>query len=104
MPITVQCPAITAPDNGTLELTGPFSLGTIATYSCDLGLVSGDRVRYCVANGTWTGTEPTCATGWALLTTSLSFNKKSWSSCERVRVIPLLYSKIGVYRGIVKFL
>ena len=87
MPFTVKCPAITAPDIGGLKLSGPFSLGTIATYSCDLRMASGDSVRYCVGDGTWIGTEPTCSTGWALLTTSLSFIKEAWSSCETVRVI-----------------
>ena len=53
----------TAPANGSVDISGPQPLGTVATYSCDYGLASGDLVRYCITGGTWTGTEPTCVPG-----------------------------------------
>ena len=58
-----QCPALTAPENGTVDVTGPQPIGTMATYTCDIGLVSGDLERFCLADGTWSGTQPVCAAG-----------------------------------------
>ena len=62
-PTVAECPALTAPANGSVDISGPQPLGTVATYSCDYGLASGDLVRYCITGGTWSGTEPTCASG-----------------------------------------
>ena len=62
-PAPVECPALTVPENGTVNVSGPQLLGTIATYSCDHGLESGTLVRYCVGVGYWTGTDPKCASG-----------------------------------------
>ena len=65
--IVVQCPSLDSPDNGTVSTSGLLVPGATATYTCDYGLVSGDLVRYCLADGTWSGTEPVCGTGKILI-------------------------------------
>ena len=62
-PNVAECPALPAPANVSVDISGPQPLGTVATYSCDYFLTSGDLVRYCITGGTWSGTEPTCAPG-----------------------------------------
>ncbi|CAH1249045.1 SELE [Branchiostoma lanceolatum] len=53
---------LTAPPNGEVSFSG---LGAFyqenATFTCTLGYVpEGDHILTCLANGTWTGTAPTC--------------------------------------------
>ena len=52
-----------APVGGSVDRDGPQEVGVTATYACDFGLVDGSVVRYCLADGTWSGTEPNCAAG-----------------------------------------
>ena len=41
---------------------GNYPANTVATYSCTRGqLFNGDVTSTCQLDGTWTGTEPTCA-------------------------------------------
>ena len=59
------CRDIGDPENGDIEFVGdevaPFSIGTMAVYSCDKGYrVDGDRVRVCLG-GDWNGTETVCS-------------------------------------------
>ncbi len=59
-----------APGNGSLTISSgvnPLSVGSVATYSCDLGyaLLPGPPTRTCEdpdsdSVGTWTGTMPDC--------------------------------------------
>ena len=63
MKILIVCPPITAPASGTLTVNDPLTIGTTAIYSCDCTLVSGDLVRHCLDDLTWSGTEPVCLTG-----------------------------------------
>ena len=63
----MQCPALTPPVDGSVDVIGPQPVGTVATYMCDFGLVDGKVNRYCLADGTWSGIDPTCASGEAVL-------------------------------------
>ncbi|MBX3268954.1 MAG: hypothetical protein KF729_01765 [Sandaracinaceae bacterium] len=56
----VACPTLSAPAGGRVDRTsGAF--GDVATYACDPGLVlSGSPTRTCLADGTWSGTAPSC--------------------------------------------
>ncbi|XP_045191476.2 neurogenic locus notch homolog protein 1-like isoform X3 [Mercenaria mercenaria] len=48
-------------NNGRVSVSSTLSGGP-ATYTCntDYSMTSGDRVRYCQNDFTWSGTEPTC--------------------------------------------
>ena len=55
-----ECPPLSAPANGTLNLTGT-TFGSLAEYSCDLGFVlAGTEVRMCQASGAWSGAPARC--------------------------------------------
>ncbi|XP_078687161.1 uncharacterized protein LOC144919463 isoform X16 [Branchiostoma floridae x Branchiostoma belcheri] len=56
----VQCPILSAPDNGSLS-TGANSYQTVVTFNCNLGY---ERVGFasaiCQFDSTWSNTVPTC--------------------------------------------
>ena len=59
----VQCPTLTAPDNGMIFCTGN-EIGDTCTVSCDDGYESsGSETRTCQGDGTWSGTDATCSAG-----------------------------------------
>jgi len=54
------CPNLGPPAHGEILVTSQGPGGT-ATYECDSGYaLSGNATRTCQANGSWTGTAPTC--------------------------------------------
>ncbi|XP_078598029.1 E-selectin-like [Branchiostoma floridae x Branchiostoma japonicum] len=56
---SVQCSVLTAPTNG--GVSGGNSYTDMATFTCDSGYsLVGDSSRTCQADGTWTGSSPTC--------------------------------------------
>ena len=57
----VTCPVLLDPVGGTVMSVRGAVEGTIANYSCgaDFELV-GSATRICQANGTWSGSDPTC--------------------------------------------
>jgi len=64
--IVITCPVLTDPDNGMVDCSlGPDGIpteGDTCAYTCDDGfIVSGSSDRICQSDGTWTGSEPTCA-------------------------------------------
>ena len=66
MPNIGLCPSLNHPDNGMIECSlGPDGVpteGDTCVYICDEGfIVSGSSSRECQSDGTWTGSEPTCA-------------------------------------------
>lgn len=59
----IRCPSLSPPLNGSVEpMTG--SPGDVATYTCDAGRVltgnGGSSIRVCQADGSWTGSDPSC--------------------------------------------
>ena len=68
----IECPTLSAPSNGqvsyTTDLSSPFDIGTVATFSCDAGFsLNGTTALLTCADddqadtiGTWGGTEPSC--------------------------------------------
>ncbi|CAH1243823.1 PTPRA [Branchiostoma lanceolatum] len=57
--IGVQCPTITAPENGAV--TGGNSYQAVVQFTCNHGYqLIGDSSRTCQADGTWTGADPAC--------------------------------------------
>jgi len=60
----VDCGELSAPANG--QVSDPqTTFGSDATYSCNLSYtVSGNSVRTCQADGSWSGTEPVCESKW----------------------------------------
>ena len=56
----VDCGTLSHPPNGRVDVT-TTTFGSAALYDCDQGYaLSGSAMRNCQANGTWSGTEPTC--------------------------------------------
>ncbi|XP_078575826.1 MAM and LDL-receptor class A domain-containing protein 1-like [Branchiostoma floridae x Branchiostoma japonicum] len=55
------CPTLTAPENGAAS--GGNSYQDVVQFTCNHGYqLIGDSSRTCQADGTWTGTHPTCTT------------------------------------------
>jgi hypothetical protein len=56
----VDCGSLGKPTNGSVS--APITtLGSSARYSCDTGYkLTGTETRDCLANGTWSGSAPTC--------------------------------------------
>ena len=58
----MDCSPLTDPTNGQID-TPSIIFGSVATYSCDKGYrtrLSGQSMTICQANGTWSGSTPTC--------------------------------------------
>lgn len=59
---TVQCPTLTAVDFSTISCTSGAVLGSICTYTCQVGYnLVGNAEQTCVGNGIWTGEPPVCS-------------------------------------------
>ena len=57
----VECLELSAPINGTVRLPTLTAFGFVANYSCiNRNTLIGQDQRECMANGQWSGTEPTC--------------------------------------------
>ncbi|XP_019630654.1 PREDICTED: sushi, von Willebrand factor type A, EGF and pentraxin domain-containing protein 1-like, partial [Branchiostoma belcheri] len=57
----VQCPALTAPNNGTVSPTGAVPYPNGVTFTCNTGYVlNGAAAATCQADGTWSNPVPTC--------------------------------------------
>ena len=58
-PPVVTCPTLTN-RNGAVNVPSN-NFGSTATYTCNTGYtINGDTTRMCQADGTWSGSEPTC--------------------------------------------
>jgi Notch-like protein len=58
--VVTTCPTLSRPIHGDVGVSSVLPDGT-ATYECDTGFVlKGNATRTCQANGTWTGSDPTC--------------------------------------------
>ena len=59
--LTVDCGSLTDPANGSVNHTAGTTFGQTATYSCNTGYnLVGDSTRTCQAEGSWSGSAPTC--------------------------------------------
>ncbi|XP_035699728.1 MAM and LDL-receptor class A domain-containing protein 1-like [Branchiostoma floridae] len=59
--IGVQCPTLTAPENGVTVVNGGNSYQDVVQFTCNHGYqLIGDSSRTCQADGTWTGADATC--------------------------------------------
>ena len=55
-----MCPTLADPVNGSVSLEGT-GVGDMASYSCNTGYeLIGDDTRTCQADGSWSGSPPTC--------------------------------------------
>lgn len=60
---SADCGGLPDPTDGMVEISPDTMLDATATYSCDtgFGISSGDEVRTCLANSSWSGEAATCA-------------------------------------------
>ena len=57
----VECRNLRNPNNGQIIFTNGFQVGSVATYECfGVYILQGEATQTCLANGTWTGSPPTC--------------------------------------------
>lgn len=57
----VDCGNLPDIPNGDVNITPDTQLGSAAIYTCDTGFeLNGNKLRRCQADGTWSGSEPTC--------------------------------------------
>ena len=60
--LAVDCDPLSAPVNGQVSFPSGTTLGSNATYSCNIGhnVQGGTPMRTCNSNGDWSGSAPTC--------------------------------------------
>ena len=59
-----SCPPLDPPDNGSITQCSGTSVGDICLLECDPGFeLSGDDVRTCQSDQTWSGTDTVCTPG-----------------------------------------
>ena len=57
----VECKELHHPLNGRVEFPVPIVYQSEAVYTCDMGYnLVGNSSRYCLDDGVWGGTEPSC--------------------------------------------
>ena len=60
LPPGTSCPTPASPANGRVIITEENN-GLVATYGCNRGFrLSGQRVRFCLNNGIYSGSAPIC--------------------------------------------
>ena len=56
-----ECVDLSAPDNGSVDVSGGTTFKSLAVYYCEEGYyVNGSVIRECLADGNWTGLPPEC--------------------------------------------
>ena len=59
--LSADCPALTDPPNGQVDVPVDRQVGDVANYTCLGGFsLVVDSTRECLPNNTWSGSEPTC--------------------------------------------
>lgn len=57
----VRCSSLKSPLNGRVKLSREPVYGTVAIYTCRAGFgLMGDSTRTCQADGSWSGSTPSC--------------------------------------------
>ena len=59
----VDCGELSAPANGSVDLTNGTIFGSKVTYACNTAdgyILVGNGERVCQANASWSGSQPTC--------------------------------------------
>lgn len=55
------CDPLIPSDHVNVEMSNDLIPGAVAVYTCDDGYeMIGDHKRFCLATGTWGGSEPNC--------------------------------------------
>jgi len=78
----VDCGGLPNPANGQVT-TSTTTFDSNATYSCNNGYtLSGSTTRNCLADATWSGTEPTCSRKYviySIVAESCTILSEPWS-------------------------
>ena len=66
--VVKQCASVTVPNASVLPDQAKYDNGTSATYTCNTGYehASGDLVRTCQANESWSGTKLECQSRYSV--------------------------------------
>ena len=87
----VDCPALADISNGGVDQNNGRRIGNHAEYDCDAGYeLDGDSHRYCLIDGTWSGSEPACIVGNAAHYNCQGFHPRSWRQVpggDRLRIL-----------------
>ncbi len=70
----IKCDELANPTNGIVSLSDATNLNSVARYTCSQGYAlssGGDQLRFCRMDATWTGSQPQCVPGIALIKPSL---------------------------------
>ena len=66
-PPVVDCGRLSAPENGLLAIDST-TFGSVVTYGCVEGYnITGDQMRMCTGNGSWSGQDPVCQSEFVFL-------------------------------------
>ena len=58
--VIIECPQLIDPAEGDVAMSGN-NPGSSATYTCRTGYaLTGDDIRFCQNDGTWSGNDPFC--------------------------------------------
>ena len=87
-----ECPAVTAPEDGTVSppalLASPA--GTTLTFTCNKGYsLVGAANTTCLDNGTWSDPQPTCQSIRCPLTEVLPSLLYASHSCKKRQIISI---------------
>jgi len=59
--VFVECPNLSSPPNGIVNVPSPRAFGSVANYSCiNRNTLIGQEQRECLDTGQWNGNEPIC--------------------------------------------
>lgn len=56
----IQCPSLSQPDNGTMQMTSNTVDGVASFYCLPTHDLEGSNRRVCGENGKWNGIQPEC--------------------------------------------
>ena len=76
LPSDVDCGVLPNVMNGLISFDRT-NFGSEANYSCDIGYdLIGNRSRFCLANGEWTGIQPQCERKYIV---PIQWNLRYWT-------------------------
>lgn len=105
-PSAIKCPAIFAPDQGSLDCShdhGEFSVGSTCRFSCNRGFeLMGSTSVECTVSGSWSSPPPTC-TGNDILTREANLGLSLHTDDSWLICVVSTYYTVSVVNTLVGF-